>query len=1628
MANIKVNTDILQHVADEEQSISNRLTSIENDIKKVALRMDTIKVSYSALIKKALNESGNGVASERDKLLNLARALEEIRVLYEKTEKDSQNRSEVDDNKNHINQIFSNIRDAAECLGMDNFAEYSSDPVNLATGNYVYEKTIMDLHTALDLKFRIFYNVQLNTKGTLGKGWIHNSECHLEFRGNHVIFVDDDSSEKVFFKKESGIYDTALKQNGVLEKTEKGYLMKDRDGILWKFNEHGHLIEKCDFIGNKNLFFYDEKGRLKQVTDQNDHGFRFSYEDSGLLTAVEDHTGRKVLISYEAGRLAGIIAPGNRKISFRYDREQRLNKIVNSEDVVVLQNEYDTNDRTIKQIFADGGVVSYAYIDDLNQVEMTEQNGNQVIYEHDSLKRNTKTYYKDSTESSEFDHENQRIAYTDRRGHTTRYGYDENGMLSEIITPLQDSFHIEYTGRNQLKGISVNGKMLYKANYNEKNLQESIENPCGGKAKFEYNDKNQLVKYIQEDGSSVGLEYDEMGNVAALVDPMGGRTSYSYDDLQRVIATVDAKGNKTSYLYNEADELIQVRNAEGNIRTYQYDACGNVICFTDYNGGITKITYNDMNRVTSATDPDGSVTKYEYDAMWNVQKETAPDGGETYYEYDQMHHLTGITGADGNKETAEYDACGNLIRRTDASGAQHKIQYDELNRPIAIEDPNGRVTSAKYDALGNVIQVVFPDESVESTTYDLMGNPLSFTDRGGYTKLYRYDRMGNLTEIFDKFSWLTRLEYYPGGLLKKESNIDGTSWEYWYDANQNVETLMNQDGFSWKFEYDSLDQLTVVSNSEGLKEQYEYDAVGNVTAVIMTDGSRTEYTYSAAGTLTEMVDALGNKTRYFYDGCRRLTEILQTENAGIDVDQINCINKSNKQIRITAYRYDKAGHMVSWIDPEGNQTAYHYDECGRLCSRIDAEGNWTRCEYNPDGTEKGYYFSDGKSIQMQYNALRQLTELKDWTGITQISSDVMGRPLKVTDPQGRTLQYEWGERGEKRNIIYPNGDQIRYSYDNALRLTACHLVEDVIHYTYLDNGQLCEKSGPGELLTTYKYNAAGRISGLRYMDGKSILDDFTYEYDKNGRRVGMDCKRSDMGECSRYEYEYDALGSLSHVWKNGVEEEAYRYDSFGNRIWSRVRGVETQYIYNRLDQLTDLHRQGEERHYAYQKNGNLASEWRNGSLFCKMQYNVMDRMILVEMPEIKKEYAYNGFGLRIGERLSGSIQRNKEFVYDITKDCYNLMSMQNGEAETNYFWDSGLIGESSWRGMEYYFCGPQMTPLRVNRPESKGYAVAYDSFGCLTGFAGKGECALGYTGYHVTGNDGFAYAYQRDYEPENGRFLSRDPIVGAITVPLAFNAYNYCLGDPVNRYDPTGALATWLASGIVGAISNIAVKAAGDVVNSVKNGKVTVSSWQSYVGTATGGFVSGTVYVASGGNSAAAEAAGSAVETFTSNGLNMISGTDGYTKADGYSWKNLMGDTFKSGVNGFKTGATTGFIFSKASKVTKYLKIPSITQGRNSMSAVFITQVKRAAHGYIKNISGKTIMKGLISMGTIKFFDEIVVKGKKAVEDGLKEKGKEILQDFLNSLRNDEKTTSVVNAKKYLTANAGSAECPAAGA
>jgi hypothetical protein len=45
----------------------------------------------------------------------------------------------------------------------------------------------------------------------------------------------------------------------------------------------------------------------------------------------------------------------------------------------------------------------------------------------------------------------------------------------------------------------------------------------------------------------------------------------------------------------------------------------------------------------------------------------------------------------------------------------------------------------------------------------------------------------------------------------------------------------------------------------------------------------------------------------------------------------------------------------------------------------------------------------------------------------------------------------------------------------------------------------------------------------------------------------------------------------------------------------------------------------------------------------------------------------------------------------------------------------------------------------------------------------------------------------RWYDPTVGRFLQQDPWLGDIYEPLTLNAYGYCVNDPLQLVDPSGA-------------------------------------------------------------------------------------------------------------------------------------------------------------------------------------------------------------------------------------------------
>ncbi len=80
----------------------------------------------------------------------------------------------------------------------------------------------------------------------------------------------------------------------------------------------------------------------------------------------------------------------------------------------------------------------------------------------------------------------------------------------------------------------------------------------------------------------------------------------------------------------------------------------------------------------------------------------------------------------------------------------------------------------------------------------------------------------------------------------------------------------------------------------------------------------------------------------------------------------------------------------------------------------------------------------------------------------------------------------------------------------------------------------------------------------------------------------------------------------------------------------------------------------------------------------------------------------------------------------------------------------------------------------------------YDAFGNLLSSPGPTPNNYLYRGEQFDSDLGLYYLRARYYNPQTGRFLSRDPEDGNPTDPKTLHKYLYADGDPVNAMDPRG--------------------------------------------------------------------------------------------------------------------------------------------------------------------------------------------------------------------------------------------------
>ncbi|MCM1263048.1 MAG: DUF6531 domain-containing protein, partial [Butyrivibrio sp.] len=583
--------------------------------------------------------------------------------------------------------------------------QYSSDPVNLSTGNFVYDHEDMKIKGEIPLSFHRYYNSKARGKGSLGRCFVHNYCSYLENdeeKGKATITMGD-GQKKTFRAGKDGTYTGLHSAVEILTREGETFVLTELSGARTVYDKEGHMTRKENLNGRGITFSYDEDGKLKKAETDNKAYLEYGYDEEGMLVKVTDHTGRMTELSYAKGKLAGVKTPSGSSYAYSYAGNGRLEETVNPRGYTSVKNTYDDKRRVTRQEFPDGGHMEYAYDDNKRQVILTERNGSKTTYVHDSKYRCTDIIYEDGTkEHSEYNGKNRRILHVDRNGNTTRYAYDGRGNLTQIINALGEKVSVTYDALNNPVNIKINGKEKQKNSFDGKgNLTETMD-ALSRKTVFSYNSAGLPETVTQPDGSVIRMEYDEKGNITGITDAMGRNTRYVYDELNRVVRVTDAKGQQTGLSYDAADNIRTLTNAAGNVRRFEYNESNKVIGVTDFDGSVVKIRYNAINKPEEMTDQMGRTTRLAYDAMWNPVSVVAPDGAEIRYCYDANNRLIWVVDAMGNMVKYTYDGNGSRTSAEDQMGNTVRFTYDAMGRLTAVHGEDGTEMSYAYDSEGHL--------------------------------------------------------------------------------------------------------------------------------------------------------------------------------------------------------------------------------------------------------------------------------------------------------------------------------------------------------------------------------------------------------------------------------------------------------------------------------------------------------------------------------------------------------------------------------------------------------------------------------------------------------------------------------------------------------------------------------------------------------------------------------------------------------------------------------------------------------------------------------------------------------------------------------------------------------------
>jgi RHS repeat-associated protein len=491
-----------------------------------------------------------------------------------------------------------------------------------------------------------------------------------------------------------------------------------------------------------------------------------------------------------------------------------------------------------------------------------------------------------------------------------------------------------------------------------------------------------------------------------------------------------------------------------------------------------------------------------------------------------------------------------------------------------------------------------------------------------------------------------------------------------------------------------------------------------------------------------------------------------------------------------------------------------HDQLNRVETTKNGNGIVTTITYDSMGHVSRRSSSNGAVVDFSYDVLGRNTSMTDYTGSTFYEWDDLSRLTAVIKSKNATkgdsddlkLAYEYDLAGHRTAVVYPGGERVEYTYDDAGRMKTVNNVTRSLLFTYTYNavtGQLTKLTRPNGIETLYSYNGLGQLTTLRHQKtaGAVLVAEFFYTLDSAGKATEL--RTTLPGNVIRREgYSYDRFDRLTQVVyaDDGVIDAndktvIYSYDGNGNRLTqtTKINNVTTEmrsYAYgneNRLLKVTD-------------QTGATIAEYRYDSAGNRIQkispakttnYSYNERNLMVSFNDGTNFgfFDYDGSGQRVAATTNGV---RKVFVNDPSLTFYDAVQ----ERDSN----GAIITATMFGIAPLASAGTNVTldlddrlgtaQLLTDGAGSTLELLRYDAFGAEA----SNNIAARFAVAKVEIGSGLYFMRKRFYDPDIGFFVGKDPL-GFVA---GTNGFVYVNGDPVNLIDPNGEIGTEILENIVG--------------------------------------------------------------------------------------------------------------------------------------------------------------------------------------------------------------------------------------